>query len=68
MDKLSEFKKELKQLLEKYDAIIGLDADPGSDWWGVTGERLVVEFAENDTIQHGLNDYGLWLASSDLKV
>lgn len=67
MNKLNQFKQELKSLLEKYDASIGLVADNGSDWWGVTGENLVVEFAEDDTIQYSLNDYGLWLEAGDLE-
>lgn len=35
------FQKELKELLSKYQASIGVDFDECSDLYGVTGERIV---------------------------
>ncbi len=39
---LQDFKKELKALLKKYDATIGMDAADGSDWYGITGEYIQI--------------------------
>ena len=64
--KLIQFKKELHDLLAKYDATIGLVADNGSDWWGITGEKLVVQFGMSDNT-HDLNEQGLWISKEDLK-
>ena len=61
-----EFKKELHDLLEKYHASLGVRADAGSDWWGITGEEFVVAFDDYPEIVP-LNDGGLWVDSIDLK-
>lgn len=48
MDKLSEFKKELKQLLEKYDAVIYWECGEGSDLWGIYGETMKVSIGKDE--------------------
>ncbi len=40
------FKKELKALLTKYNAVLSLDYDPGSDIYGMHGERMAVYFRD----------------------
>ena len=44
---VEEFKKELKALLEKYNAVLSLEYDPCSDTYGMYDERMAVYF--NDT-------------------
>lgn len=44
MDKEINFKKELKELLKKYDATIDWMCDPCSDLYGVYDSKLVVTF------------------------
>lgn len=44
MKKINEFKKELKELLKKYNASISFDCGSGSDLHGVYGEKLSVQF------------------------
>lgn len=64
MSKLSEFKKELKELLNKYDASIKLGFADCSDTHGMYDERIEVSFRVNrpkfqykvHTLAHG---YGL---------
>ncbi len=59
-----EFKKELKALLEKYNAVLSLDFDPCSDTYGMYGERMAVYFRdENKNVD--LAD-GYCLDASDL--
>ncbi len=38
----SEFKRELKALLDKYGASISLECDESSDLYGISGERMEV--------------------------
>lgn len=38
------FKKELKALLTKYDAVLSLEYDPCSDTFGMYDERMAVYF------------------------
>lgn len=44
MSKAKEFKKELKDLLAKYDACIQFTCDDSSDTHGLYGDRLVINF------------------------
>jgi len=44
--KTENFKKELKELLSKYDAHIVFDVGDGSDTHGIYDEQLTVEFNE----------------------
>lgn len=37
-----EFLVKLEELLSEYDATISFDADPSSDWYGITGEKILV--------------------------
>jgi hypothetical protein len=62
--KLKEFRKELKELLAKYDACIGLSADSGSDWWGISSPRIAVSFDEKE---FDLVESGIWINADDLK-
>ena len=46
MFKLKDFKRELKQLLTKYDAEIIVGYDDCTDTHGIYGENMAVEFTE----------------------
>ena len=66
---LKEFKKELKELLTKYNASIDFTADDGSDWHGITGEKMVVSFRQDKSCKY--KDYTLadgqsYVEASDL--
>jgi hypothetical protein len=67
MDRLTEFKTELKTLLKKYDVSLGLTMDSCSDTYGITGEGIAISF--NDDF-HDRNRVvlveGYWLNSGDL--
>lgn len=63
---LKQFKKELRDLLIKHNVIIGLRADDGSDWWGITGEHIAV-YDSITKEHHELNWGSCWLSPSDLK-
>jgi len=54
---LKDFKKELKELLKKYDASIGLEADESSDFYGITGAEIVVNM--NNKNYHLSSGYSL---------
>ena len=57
---LNQFKKELKQLLTKYNATIGFSVDECSDTHGLYGDNLFVSFenVENTNYKsHVLTDY-----------
>lgn len=56
---VEEFKKELKALLEKYNAGIWLDYDPCSDTYGMHGERMVVYFRNEDKTVDLADGYGV---------
>jgi hypothetical protein len=42
-DKVAEFKKELKELLAKYNASIDWDCGDGSDTYGIYGETMSID-------------------------
>jgi len=44
MKKAKQFKKELKELLNKYDATIGFSVGEGSDTHGLYDEQMEVDF------------------------
>ncbi len=46
MSKATEFKKELKELLSKYDAHIGFSVGESSDTHGLYNEQIEVSFQE----------------------
>lgn len=46
----ANFKKELKDLLEKYGACIGMDADECSDWYGIHGEYMYAKIGNKKVI------------------
>jgi hypothetical protein len=61
---VEEFKKELKALLKKYNAILSLDYADCSDTYGMYDERMTVHFRDaNKTVD--LAD-GYCLDASDL--
>lgn len=45
-EKTEAFKKELKALLEKYDANIGFTCSECSDTYGLSEDRLIAEIKE----------------------
>lgn len=60
---LKNFKAELKTLLAKYDAEIGFTASDGSDFYGLSGEKLVVTLkGKKESKLTG----GYWLRARDL--
>lgn len=60
----ANFKKELKELLKKYNASISFGASDDSDWWGIHGEFLYASINGKDT---RLCD-GCHVTSSDIKT
>jgi len=57
-----DFKRDLKKLLNEYNASIGFGADDASDWYGIHGEHLYVNMNGKKTIlckQMNLNKYDL---------
>lgn len=62
-----DFKKELKKLLEKYNATIGFAVGEHSDLHGVYGEKIVVEFRPKGEplSQITLSD-GYWINKKEL--
>ena len=68
-NKATEFKKELKELLTKYNASIDFACDDCSDWHGITGERMTVSFRQGKTFKYDkytLADYQSYIDASDL--
>lgn len=63
MDKLKEFSSELKALLEKYHAEIGVRAHEDSDWRGIYDEEVYAEIGGETTTL----GYGLVIDSSDIR-
>lgn len=63
MERLDNFKKELSNLLKKYNAEIGFYVDDCSDTHGLSGDKMVVYFDENRENHHELNDY--WSFNAD---
>lgn len=63
MDKLKEFSSELKALLAKYNAAIGVRAHDWSDWRGIYDENVYAEI-DGETTTLG---YGLVIDSSDIR-
>jgi hypothetical protein len=63
---IKPFKAELKALLLKHGASIGVLADDCSDWHGITGERLSVCDINSGKEIHSLTDSCLDIYPSDL--
>jgi hypothetical protein len=63
MDK-EQFKKELKELLQKYNAHIAFEVGEGSDTFGLYGERIVVYC--DDSKQIAVVSNGWDLSTGDL--
>lgn len=51
---MNDFLKELKVLMEKYDASIGFTCSPCSDCYGLNDEGIVVEVGEKR------KEFGYW--------
>ena len=51
-EKIQEFKKKLRDLLLKYDAVISFDCGEGSDTHGLYGEKMVAIFKQNGIADH----------------
>jgi len=69
MSQATEFKKELKALLTKYNASIDFSCDDCSDWHGITGEKMVVSFRKGKTFkyeEHTLADFQSYVDASDI--
>jgi hypothetical protein len=67
--RLKKFRKELEELLEKYDATIILAADPSADWGAVTGLRFEVNFGyQSENWQQLLDMYATNLSAYELKL
>ena len=49
MNKIEQFKIELKALLKKYDASIFFDCSPCSDTYGLYDEKIVIHINHKDT-------------------
>ena len=60
---MEQFKKELKELLAKYDATIAFECGECSDLHGVYDEKIVAEVGGKEIT---LSD-GYYVQSSDLK-
>lgn len=68
MEKLKEFKKELSDLLKKYNAEIGFYVNDSSDTYGLSGEKMVIYFDNgrcNDNYHTINNEWSF--DSNDLK-
>jgi hypothetical protein len=65
--KFEIFRIELMELLKKHEAEIVVDADDCSDWYGITGEHIKVNFRGDYKDQNGfmLTD-SLYLTPSNL--
>ena len=64
-NKVNEFKKELKELLRKYEMSINVGYDDGSDTYGMSGEHMTCEDNKG-------NEYLIcedwYMEASDIKV
>jgi hypothetical protein len=65
-DRLEGFKKDLKELLEKYTAAIGFSTGDGSDTFGLFDDRIVVFFDGNFDKEYELAS-GWAVYPSDMK-
>lgn len=63
-DKIKEFKKELSQLLDKYNVSIGFTCAENSDTHGLYNDYIVVQ--ENESGQNIVEADDWWLTKSDL--
>ena len=61
---ISEFKKELKTLLEKYNASLSFACSSCSDLSGVHEEGIEVVLGDNET--HKLTEYNWYIEACDL--
>jgi hypothetical protein len=63
METTKQILSELLAIMEKYDLSIGFQYDSGSDMYGVTGERIVIESGEGRVIEVD----GIWLTRGDVR-
>ena len=63
-DKIKEFRKELSQLLDKYNVSIGFTCGENSDTHGLYNDYIVVR--ENGSGQNIVEADDWWLTKSDL--
>ena len=63
--KATEFKRELKTLLEKYNVSIGFECADCSDLYGVYDEMIVIQ--DNKTNENIVEVDGYWICPNDLK-
>lgn len=66
LSKINIFKKELAELLKKHEACINVTFDECSDFQGVYGEKVVVDF-KGDRNEYTLVDHSVSVDYSDLK-
>lgn len=59
-----EFINKLRQLLDEYDVIVGFKVAPGSDTWGLDGERVAFEDKFGNVI---LEVNGWWMGAEDIE-
>lgn len=64
-EKIKEFKKELSELLKRYDVGIGFTCGTGSDTYGLYDDRIVIQ--ENGTEKNIIEADGWWLSESDIE-
>ena len=68
-EKQKAFKAELKELLKKYNALIGFSVSDNSDTYGLNDEKIVVEFrpsATNEKCTITKLSSGYWVSKQDL--
>ena len=56
MNEVENFKKELKELLQKYDATISFEYDPDSDTYGIYDGHIELKIKENK-LRHKHQNY-----------
>ena len=66
MSRVEEFKKELKELLTKYDATLGVTLGFGSDTHGIYDEEVVVSFSSERPHKDHFISHGMYVCKSDI--
>ena len=68
-EKQKAFKTELKELLKKYNALIGFTVSESSDTYGLSDEKIVVEFRPSTSNEKSKTiklSNGYWVSKQDL--
>jgi len=60
-DKVKNFKKELKELMNKYNVSIGFTCDDSSDTYGLFDDHIVIEM-DNEVV---IESDGWWLNKNE---